>query len=561
MKKRRRKKSTRLKRVREYHERTKHRLDRFAISAGSMDWENQPDPFRQYAGAERIALERLEPTEEPTFDSLYQLSGLESQPLNKESVSRLFYDSLAISAWKQAPGGPPWALRVNPSSGNLHPTEGYLVSGPVAGLFSEPSICHYSPFDHTFEKRASLDVSEWEEIASQLPDGAVLAALTSIYWRESWKYGERAFRYCNHDVGHAIAAIGYAAAALGWETRLIDSVSHDELASLLGVDRQEGDEAEHPDCLMAIFPAEARERNTPLSLEISKDALRRLQDLDFSGKENRLSRRNHPWPVIEDAGKASRHDGKETGGFQTAGDPEAIPFADRGISARHIIRTRRSSQAMDGETGIDAEAFYRLLSRVTPSCSTFPSCILPWAPKAALMIFAHRVNGLAPGLYALPRNPDALDSLKNSLGKHFSWKKPDGCPKQLDLFLLLEGDYQSPSRMISCRQDIASDGALSLGMLAEFEMPLQESGASFYPRLFWETGLIGQILYLEAEAAGLRGTGIGCFFDDEMHDVLGISDRSWQSLYHFTVGGALEDSRIQTIPSYAHLNPQNGLGV
>ena len=59
-------------------------------------------------------------------------------------------------------------------------------------------------------------------------------------------------------------------------------------------------------------------------------------------------------------------------------------------------------------------------------------------------------------------------------------------------------------------------------MLAEFERPLTEHGAWVYPRLFWECGMIGQVLYLEAEAAGLRGTGIGCFFDDGMHSLLGL---------------------------------------
>jgi hypothetical protein len=38
-----------------------------------------------------------------------------------------------------------------------------------------------------------------------------------------------------------------------------------------------------------------------------------------------------------------------------------------------------------------------------------------------------------------------------------------------------------------------------------------------------------------------------------MHEMLGISDRSWQSLYHFTVGRPLEDTRLQTYPAYAHL--------
>jgi hypothetical protein len=63
--------------------------------------------------------------------------------------------------------------------------------------------------------------------------------------------------------------------------------------------------------------------------------------------------------------------------------------------------------------------------------------------------------------------------------------------------------------------------------------------------------MIGQVLYLEAEAAGLRGTGIGCFFDDEMHHLLGLRGPDWQSLYHFTVGGHVDDPRLTTLPPYS----------
>jgi hypothetical protein len=84
---------------------------------------------------------------------------------------------------------------------------------------------------------------------------------------------------------------------------------------------------------------------------------------------------------------------------------------------------------------------------------------------------------------------------------------------------------------------------------------LTEEGAWAYRRLFWEAGLVGQVLYLESEAAGLRATGIGCYFDDLMHGLLGLGpdDDTWQSLYHFTVGGAVEDDRLQTLPAYEHL--------
>jgi nitroreductase len=89
-------------------------------------------------------------------------------------------------------------------------------------------------------------------------------------------------------------------------------------------------------------------------------------------------------------------------------------------------------------------------------------------------------------------------------------------------------------------------------MLAEFASALQGPPAA-YRHLYWEAGLLGQALYLEAEAAGLRGTGIGCFFDDAVHELLGIQGGDLQSLYHFTLGGPLNDPRIETLPPYDHL--------
>ena len=68
--------------------------------------------------------------------------------------------------------------------------------------------------------------------------------------------------------------------------------------------------------------------------------------------------------------------------------------------------------------------------------------------------------------------------------------------------------------------------------------------------MFWEAGAIGQVLYLEAEAAGIRSTGIGCYFDDPVHDVFGLRGSRYQSMYHFTMGGPLEDSRLTTLPAY-----------
>ena len=117
-------------------------------------------------------------------------------------------------------------------------------------------------------------------------------------------------------------------------------------------------------------------------------------------------------------------------------------------------------------------------------------------------------------------------------------------------FLLLPFDMTWPANRVSCDQDIAADGFFSLGMIARFDAALREEGEWFYRRLFWEAGMIGQVLYLEAEAAGARATGIGCFYDDPVHDMLGLRDMQWQSLYHFSMGVPVEDARITNEPGY-----------
>src|SRR4030095_16868411 len=88
---------------------------------------------------------------------------------------------------------------------------------------------------------------------------ALLVGLSSIYWREAWKYGERAFRYCQHDIGHAIATVRYAAASLGWTALLLD-VSDSAVAEVLGLSQQESfshiadADREQPESLLFVGP-------------------------------------------------------------------------------------------------------------------------------------------------------------------------------------------------------------------------------------------------------------------------------------------------------------------
>jgi nitroreductase len=225
-------------------------------------------------------------------------------------------------------------------------------------------------------------------------------------------------------------------------------------------------------------------------------------------------------------------------------------------SAGQIIRQRRSLLGCDGRTAIPAPRFYRMLERVMPGAASplrerpVPWDAIPWAPAIHLGLFVHRVEGVEPGLYALARDAAKVENLRLAMHGHFAWETPVGCPAELPLYLLERGDARALATQVSCGQDIAGDGAFSLGMLAEYQGALVAHGPWFYRRLFREAGLIGQVLYLEAEAAGVRSTGIGCFFDDPVHQVFGLPDLEYQSLYHFTVGGPVDDPRLTTLPPY-----------
>jgi len=540
--------------VRDYHERTKHRMDRSAASLGYMDWANQPNPFRNFEGAEQIDLPHPDLRETPTYDELFSKIPA-AAGLGADLVGRLFFHSLALSAWKQAPQTNPWSLRINPSSGALHPTEGYLICGQIPNLIDRPGVFHYSPFLHCLERRCSLSEQQWDRLAKDLPSPFLLIGLTSIYWRESWKYGERAFRYCNHDVGHAIGAINYSARILGWETRALDEIADADLNRLLGAHLQAGIEAEHADCLLALYPIGA-DQTKKFSAGFSPDDWSiRIPDAEFTGTPNQLSRDHHDWPIIEDVSLATRnmlphHNTQQTyTSDQGRISHELIP--DRKLSAEQIIRQRRSAVNMNGDTSLDRAVFYQMLARMLPALFPFgASCI---KPRVSLAIFVHRISDLASGLYLFVRNESHEASLRDSLSSGFQWKRPEGCPDKLSFYLLKPYDARYAAKEVSCHQDIAGEGAFSIGMLAKFDAALKTETAWIYPRLYWECGIIGQVLYLEAEAAGIRGTGIGCFFDDVMHQILGVVDHTWQSLYHFTVGGPIEDKRIKTIPPYAHI--------
>lgn len=490
--------------VLEYHDRTKHRPSRYAASLGYMDWATQPNPYRRYINAPLIPLTHSQIT--PPYHLLFQKGALPSAPLCLESLSQLLRYSLGLAAIKSH-GGSEWALRCNASSGNLQPTECYIIAPAIAGISEHATLSHYAPREHALELLHTYE--------TPIQQNGFTIALSSVIWREAWKYGERSYRYAQLDAGHAYGAIKMACTMLGWQCK-IESIDTQEIAHAFGLDQFERfhpAERESPDLLIRI------ENTSPLPS---------LPTLSYHA--NLLSPSHHEWPILPIIDEATQ------GVYPS---PEflkrhrSIPAPTK--NASEVILKRRSAQMMDGST-ITQEQFRTLLES---------SLFCEEASDVHFILFVHRVEALEKGLYAFIRNRDDFEKLKNGMDQNFIWEDcKDG------LYCLQKGDYRGAAQMISCNQEIAKDGAFSFGMITHFSSALEKHGAIGYKNLYHQCGMIGQILYLEATSLGLSATGIGCFLDDELHALLGLRDQHFQSLYHFTIGRAIVDTRVTTLSPY-----------
>ena len=254
-----------------------------------------------------------------TYDQLFR-PPTEVQPLSASAVGDVLRHAFGLTAWKRY-GQSRWALRANPSSGNLHPTEAYVVCGVMPGLADSAAVYHYAPDRHVLEQRCQFDTDAWLSVCAGRQD-LLLVALTSIHWREAWKYGERAFRYCQHDLGHAIGAVGVSAAMAGWRTTVLPGWPHRSIAALTGVDRDDDfveAEREEPGCVMAISVSD--------SANVPWDGGRRLAEAvqagRWSGRASQLSEDHVAWTFIDEIARVTEgqegQEGEARGEGRTGG--------------------------------------------------------------------------------------------------------------------------------------------------------------------------------------------------------------------------------------------------
>jgi SagB-type dehydrogenase family enzyme len=503
-----------------YHQATKHTYHSVRTNARYLDWHNQPDPFRGFEGAPGIILPP-EPgfTNTGTFAAMAALaekaklpSGFESEhqeeiQLNLAWLSRFLWHSMAVSAWKKVPGTDArYSLRVNPSSGNLHPTETYVALRAFTGM--DDGLYHYRADRHALELRSCGAWPRHVASALEIPwaeESPLIVGLTSIFWREAWKYGDRAYRYCCHDLGHAMMSLLLAARALGLPGGAVAHFSDVRMARAMGV--AESDEAP---MAFLVFPS----RNTSIGFPVPPVHPIAGVPSELSAEEVRhdLLLGIHASTVLPDpAGPLPRVSMANSG---IAGNRALLPDATRDAPLGSTVRQRRSALDFDARTPpMERAELEQLLDFATRDWRADwrgnfggeASPVERGADFVALYLYVHRVRDCEPGVYR--------------------WDHVNRKLEQLHL-----GNVQRVAAYLSLEQALAGTSCFTVSMIADLGDAARVFGNRGYRYVYFEAGAIGHRLYVGAEALGWNATGIGAFYDDDVHRYLGFLEEGGDSV-------------------------------
>ena len=197
-----------------YHLNTKHSYVSIRSNNTPMDWSSQPNVFKNYQDKEII-----------NFD-------LENQ-------NHKFIDLIAgVNAKKTYPNVE-YFLRNNPSAGALYPIELYFQARGVDGF--ENGIYHYEPNKNAATFLSTINDNNGIEpyILPNVKIQGFVLLVSSIYFRSSWKYKNRAFRYCLLDAGHILGAVEASSYISSKECRVIYDFQKEELNNIFGLENKE----------------------------------------------------------------------------------------------------------------------------------------------------------------------------------------------------------------------------------------------------------------------------------------------------------------------------------
>jgi SagB-type dehydrogenase family enzyme len=473
-----------------YHDATKHSYASVRSNQHTLDFNNQPIPFKIYPTLDPSALPaELRQTGVAALSAISEVVPPQTAAApDLEAIAQLLYLSAGITRHRKYPGGEIY-FRAAACTGALYEIELYLVCGDLANLGA--GVYHFAAAEFGLRslragdyRNILIDATANEPAIAHAP---LTIVCTATYWRNAWKYQDRTYRHFGWDNGTLLANLLAVGTALGLPAKVVCGFVDDTVNRLLDVDpEREVAFSLVPLGYASEIPAQPQLTLWPLGLETVP-----------------LSRREIDYPLMREMQSASSlHSSEEVaswlGGthliyFPPAAGPvtQLHPLSDAEIPHDPIeqVILRRGSSRKFARTPITLAQLSTMLDRATRGG---PADFL--APMGSqlnhLYLVVHAVEGLEAGSYVLNRGQAALELLK-------------------------PGDFRDQAGYLGLQQALPADAAVDVFFLADLRPILQRYGNRGYRAVQLEAGVIGGKLYLAAYAQHLGATGL-TFFDDDV---------------------------------------------
>ena len=219
----------------EYHRQTSYHRHR--MTGQATDWQNQPDVFKNYHGLDKIPLAEITEWSSENLSDLLAENRFPDPELefDLKRLSRVVFLTHALTA-KAKYGGIQYYFRSVASAGALYPFELYVGALDVAGL--RPGLYHQSVESQALVRLRSGSVLPELTKGLQLegPPPVLAFFLTAIFFRSSWKYRDRSYRYDLLDTGHMAENLALALNSVRAMFKFFYDFEDNRFNDLLGLD-------------------------------------------------------------------------------------------------------------------------------------------------------------------------------------------------------------------------------------------------------------------------------------------------------------------------------------
>ena len=498
----------------DYHEATKHSEISLMTSRHYLDLEDRPLPFKTYTELSSYPLPLDFPR--PALNAISSISKIYPQSsetvtadaittvIDIKRVAELLFFSGGITREVRYPFST-FYMRAASATGALYPIELYIVCQDLTDL--KAGVYHFGPADFSLTQIRKGDYRP--ELAAAAGDNlAIVTApitiiLTSIAWRNAWKYQARSYRHWFWDSGVIAANLLATTVSMELPTRLITGFVDDNVSRLLRLEDQR----------------EAAVAIAAIGIGLSKDSLpkddKQIPYLDIP-KVRPLSKKGEiEYPEIWRLNNSSKLFNKEE-------VKEWINNYKNNNNISSISTTREQSstvaQTLDRQTKLieqyndspniaslgevilrrgssrrfaRSSVSFSILSTILHSSTIgIPLDIFKEDGDSLIDIYliANDIDGLSPGGYFFNRKSHHLEELKRNVSRNMS-------------------------KYLCLGQSLFSDASSVLFLMTDLQSVLRSLGNRGYRVSQFEAGIIAGKIYLAAYTQGIGASG-STFFDD-----------------------------------------------